>query len=717
MNGFGGFVGKFARKTGLTNIAAAVVLAGLGSGAQAAPPKLDNILYGAAYYNEYTPAPASADRLARDIALMQKAGITVVRMGESSWAKWEPQDGQFDFAWMDHIVEAMGKAGIKVIMGTPTYSIPVWMYAKHPDMLARPLGGGETSYGMRQNMNIDDPNYRRYSERVITAIAQHFRDNPNIIGWQLDNETSAYGSANAGNFAEFIQWLKGRYKTVQALNDTWLLSYWGQNVDSWENMPTPDRANSTSYKLDWVRFQQWRATRFIAWQEALVRKFARADQFITQNHATMSRTEVDVVEMNKPLDVVGNDIYFDWQDAFDGWKQTFQGDLARSLKQRNFFLMETNAQTQGWDATSQLVPYDGQMYQDVFGHVANGANLVSYWHWASLQGGQETYWKGVLGHDLEPNRAYAEVSRVGADLKRVGSQLVDLKRRNDVALLYSVDSFAALGFMPYDKDAKARPGFHTDGYRRVLEQMHHALYKANVGTDIVYADNADFSRYKLLVVPTLYIADDALLLKISDFVKQGGHVLMTYKSGVANKQSLVRWERAPGPLKDAAGFTYQEVSTLTKPLKLKDDPFAAGDENSVKTIAELLQTTTAKPLAYFDHPFFGRWPAVTQNSFGKGSLTYEATELSDGLQEKVVLGELKRIGLYGADQQLPSTVRVKHAVAKDGKALHFYFNYSAEAVAVPYGYGAATDLLTGAKLNPSSNFTVKPWGVVIGQER
>jgi beta-galactosidase len=153
--------------------------------------KFDTILYGAAYYNEYTPASIAPDRLSKDIALMKAAGVNVVRLGESSWSKWEPRDGQFDFAWMDRIVEAMGKAGIKVIMGTPTYSIPVWMYQKHPDMLARPLGGGEVGYGMRQNMNIDDPNYRRYSEPVIVELARHYRDNPSVIGWQLDNETSA----------------------------------------------------------------------------------------------------------------------------------------------------------------------------------------------------------------------------------------------------------------------------------------------------------------------------------------------------------------------------------------------------------------------------------------------------------------------------------------------------------------------------------------------
>lgn len=208
---------RLLHAAGLVSLAFANVPAASAAPVSAPAPKLDTILYGAAYHNEYIPEAAAPGRLEKDVALMKAAGITVVRLGESTWSKWEPADGQFDFAWMDRIVDAMGKAGIRVIMGTPTYSIPVWMYAKHPDMLARPLGGAAVGYGMRQNMNIDDPNYRRYAQRIVVALAKHYRDNPMVIGWQLDNETSAYGSSNATVHADFIEWLKTKYRTVDAL--------------------------------------------------------------------------------------------------------------------------------------------------------------------------------------------------------------------------------------------------------------------------------------------------------------------------------------------------------------------------------------------------------------------------------------------------------------------------------------------------------------------
>ena len=231
------------------------------SGQVAAPtPVMPNVLYGAAYYNEYMPADLQPGRLEKDVALMQQAGISVVRMGESTWSLWEPSDGTFDYAWMDRIVAAMSKANIKVILGTPTYSIPVWMWKAHPEMLARPLGGGAVGYGMRQNMNTDDPNYRRNAERLIVNLVEHYRNNPAVIGWQIDNETGSNGASNPQVFNEFVERLKHKFGTTDALNKAWFLNYWGQDVSDWSDMPTRDNATSTSYKLEWSRFEQDRVT-------------------------------------------------------------------------------------------------------------------------------------------------------------------------------------------------------------------------------------------------------------------------------------------------------------------------------------------------------------------------------------------------------------------------------------------------------------------------
>src|SRR5581483_1082011 len=215
-------------------------------------------------------------------------------------------------------------------------------------------------------------------------------------------------------------------------------------------------------------------------------------------------------------------------------------------------------------------------------------------------------------------------------------------------------------------------------------QFHRALYSLNIGTDFVFPEDADFSAYKLLIVPALYISDDALLEKISNYVKAGGHVLMTFKSGFCDGNSMVRWTRQPGPLRDAAGFSYQEFSTLEKPLALKGDPFQAAAENKVMYWAEFLMPEHAKPVAYYDHPFFGRWPAITRNQYGAGTLTYEGTFLSDALQKRLLLDELKSAGLSSADQSLPSAVHATHGVNGFGKTIHYYLNYSGEPQTIQY---------------------------------
>jgi beta-galactosidase len=675
------------------------------------------ILYGAAYYNEYMPGDQDA-RLEKDIALMKTAGLNVVRMGESTWSLWEPEDGKFEYAWMDKIVDAMGKAGIKVILGTPTYSIPAWMAHQHPEMLARYSDGHPNNYGMRQNMDTDSPAYRFYAERLIRHIVAHYKDNPYVIGWQLDNETSSYNASNNDVFIGFQHYLEKKFVTPEALSKAWFLNYWGQNLHTWEDLPIRDNAQSTGYKLEWTRWSQMRVTDFLRWQADLVRECAGASQFVTTDYGGMMKADVNEEAIAAFLDIPADNIYHSTQDHYDGMTQSIQGDFTRSLKRGNFLITETNAQTTGWSSAFQYPPYDGQMREDVYTHIANGANMVEYWHWASIAANQETYWKGVLSHDLEPNRPYAEVSRTAHELQKIGPHLVDLKIKNDVAILWSRDSLNAINHMPFTSNA-AQPwesGRTSADYASLVRQLHSALYHLNVGSDFVFPETSSFSQYKLLIVPALYIADDALLQKISDYVKNGGHVVMTFKSGFANENTAVRWVRAPGPLREAAGFSYQEFSNLEKPLALKDDPFGAGPDNKVSYWSEFIVPEHAKALAFYDHPFFGKWPAITENNYGAGTLLYEGTYLSDALQIAVLKSQLAKIGIAGPDQQLPAAIHAQHGTNRLNKRVHYYFNYSGAEVKFRYTYGAGTNLLDGKAAAAQADVTLAPWDLAIIEE-
>ncbi|GAA0573106.1 beta-galactosidase [Rhizomicrobium electricum] len=690
----------------------------VGAGQTGAVPAFDTILYGAAYYHEYMPY----DRLDKDIALMKAAGINVVRLGESTWSLWEPEDGRFEYAWMDRVVAAMDKAGIKVVMGTPTYSIPAWMAKKHPEILARRMNGtslgAPAAYGMRQNMDTDAKAYRFYSERLIRNIVAHYKNSSAVIGWQVDNETSPYGAANDDVFEGFRNHLQKKFGTPEALSKAWFLNYWGQNIHTWEDLPRPDGAQSTGYKLEWARWSQERVTNFLSWQADLVRQCASPRQFVTHDFAGSLHADVNETAVAAALDMPAVNVYH-WapQDQYDGSEQALQGNFTRSLKGGNYLVTETNAQTTDWSSSFQYPPYDGQLRQDVYTQISNGANMVEYWHWASIHANQETYWKGVLSHDLEPNRIYGEVSRTAHELQKIGPKLVNLKIHNDVAILWSRDSLNAINDMPFAKSAlwTNNAAIKAD-YNSLVRQIHRALYDMNVGTDFVFPETADFSGYKVLIVPSLYVADDALLGKIADFIKKGGRVLMTFKSGFTNENTAVRWEMAPGPLKEALGFHYQEFSNLAQPLALKADPFHAGADNKVQYWAEFLELDSAKALASYDHPFFGRWPAITENSFGKGKVVYEGTYLSDKLQANVLRGVLADAGLMGGDQKLPAKVHAQSGINGQNRALHYYFNYSGTPQSFAYPHRAGADLLSGRPIAAAQTITLAPWDLVIVEE-
>jgi beta-galactosidase len=669
-----------------------------------APDKMDTVLYGAAYYTEYMPY----ERLEQDVQLMQEAGISVVRMGESSWGLWEPQDGHFEYAWMDRVVDRMQIAGIKVVLGTPTYSIPAWMYKEHPEIVITRFGGQTITFGYRQNADLMNATYRFYCERVIRKLLDHYKNNPAVIGWQVDNETSSGAAANRDVQDGFVSYLQKKFGTIDEVNKDWGLNYWGQRLNDWSEIPPQEGIINPGWKLEWQRYQQWMTTDFLAWQARIVSEYKRPDQFITHDLAGPPRSEVNEHDIARSMDIMAVNPYHGTQDQFDGLGSTMSGDYTRSLKQTNYLVTETNAQTIGWDSKEQFPPYDGQLRLDVYTHLSSGANMVEYWHWHSIHYGQETYWKGVLAHDLEPNRAYTEVSRTAHELQRIGPEIVDLKRNNKVAILYSNDSYYGIEFMKFNDRAN---------YRTIMGQMYETLYRQNVGVDFVFPESSHLSDYKVILVPPLYVASDEVLNRLVEYVHGGGNLVMAFKSGFTNEYDTVRWSMAPGPLRKAAGFRYQEFSNLAKPLALKDDPFKAGTENKVSVWAEMLILEGAQPLAFYDHPFFGKYPAITQNHFGSGTLTYEGTVLSDTLQAKVLLSVLQSVGLTGADQELPASVRVKHGTNRAGKVIHYYMNYSSDPQTFSYPYRPGEDLLIREAVAPAQSLTVQPWDLIVIKER
>jgi len=346
--------------------------------------------------------------------------------------------------------------------------------------------------------------------------------------------------------------------------------------------------------------------------------------------------------------------------------------------------------------------------------------MVAYWHWHSIHAGNEMFWKGILSHDLEPNRVYNEMCQVGRELREVGPALVNLKKRNQVAILYSIDSFHALEAMPFNKKNGVMTDFErfeeTTDYLSLLHQFHRALFDMNVETDIVFPQTPGYDSYRLLIVPPLFVASDTLVQKLVKYVEQGGNLLLTFKSGFCDEFARVRWNRMPAGFRAACGFSYQEASTLTKPLPLLNDPFDAGPDNRVSVWAEMLLPEGATTLASYEHHFFGKYPAITRNRFGKGTLTYEGTVLSDGLQRKVLARLIEVAGVDGPDQKLPAAVRARHGENRNGRQVHYYLNYSRQPQTFIYTRGAGKDLLGRRPIATGQTVELKPWDLVIVEE-
>jgi beta-galactosidase len=678
----------------------------------AQPYVFDDILFGVAYYHEYMPY----ERLDEDVRLMKEAGINYVRLGESTWQLWEPRDGEFEFAWMDRVVAAMHKAGIKVIMGTPTYSVPAWLYHKHPEITAMQSDGQRLKYGIRQNADLTNAVYLYYSQRVIKRIVEHYKENPAVIGYQIDNETHSKWPDDKDNHIKYIEYLKGKFHSVDTINKVWGFNYWGQAINDWNELHPASGFNHPGYRLEWARYQRAAVTDFLLWQASIVRKYKGASQFVMHDFAGALRSDIDQKVISATLDFAGVNIYHYDQDKSDGLRIAMQGDFTRSLKMKNYFVPETNAASIGWNSKEQFPPYDGQLRLNYYAHIGSGANLISYWHWHSLHNGIEQYWRGVLPHDLKPGRIYKEVSTIGHEREKLGKKLVNIKKNNKVAILFSEDSDVALSLQRFDNNfngPETGPWDADGAYQKILTRFYKTLYDLNVEADFVFDNTEDLSQYQVLIVPSLYIASDGMLSRLSAFVKNGGHLIVTMKSGFCNEHSAVRHATMPAGLTDVGGFTYQEFSTLRSPVPLKGDPFHTKDQNYTEQWVEFLQPTTARPLAFYDHPVYDIYPAIVQNHSGKGMMTYMGTIPSESIMKNIVMTALAERNILGVDYLLPASIKVKHGVSNSGKNLHFYYNFSSTEKTFPYTYRDGVNLLTNVPLGRGKDLTLKAWDVAV----
>ena len=710
---------------------------------------VERLLFGAAFYNEYQPAYIGGDsgaRLYDDFDLMRHAGFSVVRVGESVWSTWEPEDGVFDLDWLVPVLDAAHARGISVVLGTPTYAVPMWMARLHPEIAAVPATGRPLSFGSRQEMDFTNPTYRFYAERVIRKVVSRYRDHPAVIGYQVDNEPGLRLLHNRDVFQRFVDHLRRIYGDVATVNREWGLVYWSHRLSTWGDLWPPDGNAQPQYDLAWRRFQAGLVSEFITWQAGIVRELARTDQFVTTCIA-YDRPGVDDVELALALEVVSGNAYYEMQDAFShpsarprsggwagagAWAVYELADRMYSSKQAPFFVTETNAASIG-PSWSNRPAYDGQWRQAAWALVSRGARMVEYWQWQSLHFGAETYWGGVLAHSRVPGRVYEQVARVGEELAKLGALASGSTPDHDIAVLYDVDSKFALAFQPPlpGPDGLGDPA----SYGRIVSAFYRGAFDAGLqvrfarpqqlfpgrarngatGSGQLYRGPADPALFAaatpVLVAPAFFTAGDVDLEWLEAYAAAGGHLVLGPRSGYADREGRARVEVQPARLSKAAGAWYEEFSNLDEPVRVRvaaPGSLELAAEAAATEWVDCLNLDGAEPLTVYEHPHFGKWPAVTTQSHGAGRVTVVGTVPNQAFARSLAAW-LVREPVSGWGQLLGPARATTASLAGGGK-LHFLHNWSWGRCSLS-APGALEDALSGEKFAPGDKIGLGPWDV------
>ncbi|MEB6179261.1 beta-galactosidase [Enterococcus casseliflavus] len=666
---------------------------------------MSKIHYGVAYYDEYMPY----DRLQKDIEMMKEANINVVRIAESTWSTHEPQEGVFDFQSVHRVLDAMHAAGIDVIVGTPTYAVPTWLVKKYPEVLVTTKEGKKT-YGARQIMDITNPQYLYYSERIIRKLIEEVIDHPAVIGFQVDNETKHYGTAGENVQIQFQKYVKEMFShDLEAMNQAFGLSYWSNRINAWEDFPSVNGTINGSLGSEFSKFQRKLVTDFLAWQVSIVNEYKKDHQFVMHNfdfewrgYSFGIQPDVNHFEAAKPLDITGIDVYHPSQDELTGREISFAGDVARTTKDQNYFVVETEAQ-----AFKEWVPYENQLRLQAFSHIASGASMICYWHWHSIHNSAETYWKGLLSHDLQPNPVYNEAKIIGSELKKYQKELSGLQQKNQVAFVVSNESLTAINdWFPFSGHELYNNGAH--GYNDIFRQLYDELYNLNVGADVISVGDERINRYKLLIVPALYTASDTELAQLNQFVENGGHILYTFKSGFTDEHVKVRTIAQPGYISEVCGVHYQQfVKPKNVTLSFADDEATTYD---ISEWMELLVPTTAETIASYNHQHWGKYAAITKNHYGKGTATYIGCFASNEVIRKLFIEMLTHAQIERPSEAFP--VIIKNCLNEQGQKVSFYFNYSndPQKICLTKEY---FDLFENKTTIAGTSVELNPWDVKI----
>ena len=655
-------------------------------------PRFPHMLHG----GDYNPEQWPEEVWAQDMRLLKLAHCNAMSVGIFSWVRLEPAEGQFDFGWLDRIMDMLAENGARAVLATPSGARPAWLAAKYPEVLRVRPDRGRNLYGRRHNHCLTSPVYREKTGLINRKLAERYKDHPALLVWHISNEYSGDCHCDLCR-AAFRSWLQRKYPSLDALNQAWWTAFWSHTYTAWEQIDPPSPIGETSVhglNLDWKRWVTDQTVDFMLNEIAPLRELTPNVPVTTNLMGTFPG--LNYWRLAPHLDVVSWDSYPLWHRGDDvalASEIAFVHDLNRSLKGgRPFMLMESVPSATNWQPSAKL-KRPGMHALSSLQAVAHGSDTVQYFQWRKSRGSSEKFHGAVVDHvGHEHTRVFGDVADVGAKLERLDA-VVGATVRPDVALVYDWENMWAMN------DAQG-PRRGDKGYLDDCKQHYLPFWRRGIPVDIIDADQ-DLSRYNLVVAPMLYMVRPGVAERIEAVVKAGGTFVATYWSGIVDENDRVTGDGFPGPLRGVLGIWAEEIDALYE-----------GDENAVlpaegnalglsgvyaaRELCDLIHAESAEVLATYGDDFYAGRPALTCNRFGRGRAYYIASRNDARFLDDLygALGAELDL-LRSLDVDLPAGVSAQ--LRTDGeRRFVFVMNFNAAPARVELGDGAYTDLLMGA---------------------
>ncbi len=624
----------------------------------------------------------------QDMQYARAAGINTLSIGIFSWSYLEPEDGVYDFSWMDEVMDNLAANGIKAVLATPSAARPPWLAKKYPSVLRMTSERLCNLYGDRHNACYSSPDYERKVTEINTRLAERYKDHPALLMWHVSNEYN--NDCHCPRCQErFREWLKERYGTIENLNRCWWNGFWSHRYSSFDEVESPSPIGETSsngLKHAWKRFSTDNLIRFFRTEIEPLRKYT-PNTPVTTNLMYLF-AGLDYFKLGRELDIASWDAYPTWKgderDVETSAETAFNHDIIRGVGgQKPYLLMESSPSSVNWQPINRLRKPGTLMYQGMQA-IAHGSDSVQYFQFRAGRGGSEQFHGAVIERTGTANtRAFREVSEVGAMLKQLKA-VAGSETRNKIAVLYDIDVRWAL------KDASLLHK-HKQKYVETVCAFHSTLRQLGYGVDIV-DETGDLSGYDVLVLPMAYEIREGFGEKVQQFVANGGVCISTYVTGYVNEELLTYMDADPCPLNVVTGMHVDECDALDA------QTFAHfvwnGKKYRVKEMAELATPSTAQTLAVYADRFYANQPCFTVNEYGKGRNYYIAVRTDADFLQDALGWILQEAGVEPILPGLPAGVTATERWQEDGT--HFVFvlnaNHMKKTIALPK---AMKDAVTG----------------------